>query len=64
MEALLQRCGLPTNAPEGMTSDEFLSLMGRDKKVIDGQLRLVLLRRMGEALVTADVPLEDVRAVL
>ena len=33
-----------------------LGLMGQDKKVVDGQLRFVLARGIGEAFVTADVP--------
>jgi 3-dehydroquinate synthase len=32
-----------------MGSDEFLALMQRDKKVIDGRLRLVLLQAIGSA---------------
>ncbi len=32
-----------------------LALMEQDKKVVDGQLRFVLARRIGEAFVTADV---------
>ena len=33
-----------------------LDLMGQDKKVLDGQLRFILARSIGEAFVTADVP--------
>jgi 3-dehydroquinate synthase len=39
-----------------MTPAHFLEHMAVDKKVIDGQLRLVLLSRLGEAVVTADYP--------
>ena len=41
-----------------------LELMGQDKKVIDGQLRFILARGIGEALVTAEVPREAVLGVL
>ena len=37
-------------------AEGLLDLMGQDKKVVDGQLRFVLARRIGEAFVTADVP--------
>jgi 3-dehydroquinate synthase len=37
-----------------MTPDQFMDLMALDKKVQNGQLRLVLLRQLGEAVVTAD----------
>ena len=45
-------------------ADGLLELMGQDKKVVDGQLRFILARGLGEAFVTADVPGEAVRAVL
>ena len=38
--------------------------MGQDKKVVDGQLRFILARGVGEAFVTADVPKASVLAVL
>ncbi|MBK45409.1 MAG: 3-dehydroquinate synthase [Roseovarius sp.] len=45
-------------------SDALLRLMGQDKKVVDGQLRFVLARGIGEAFVTSDVPISVVREVL
>jgi 3-dehydroquinate synthase len=47
-----------------MTADVFLTHMGRDKKVIDGQLRLVLLRGIGDAIVSADTPIAEIEKVL
>jgi 3-dehydroquinate synthase len=49
---IFKLANLPVAAPEGMTADEFMSLMAVDKKVIDGQLRLILLRSLGDAVVT------------
>jgi 3-dehydroquinate synthase len=37
-----------------MSPDDFLDLMAVDKKVLDGKLRLVLVRRLGEAVVTGE----------
>ena len=37
-------------------ADRYLDLMGHDKKVIAGRLRLVLLKRLGEAVTYADAP--------
>ena len=51
---LLSAVQLPMDPPVDMTPDIFLDHMGRDKKVIDGRLRLVLLRRMGEAVIVDD----------
>lgn len=53
---LLRTAGLPIVPPQEMTPAHFLEHMAVDKKVIDGQLRLVLLSRLGEAVVTADYP--------
>jgi 3-dehydroquinate synthase len=41
-----------------------LALMGQDKKVVEGQLRFILARGIGEAFVTGDVAAADVLAVL
>lgn len=51
---LLERAGLPRRPPAGMTPADFRRLMAGDKKVAGGRLRLVLLRRLGEAVLTAD----------
>lgn len=45
-------------------ADELISLMGQDKKVVDGALHFVLARGIGDAFVTSDVPPEAVRGVL
>jgi len=45
-------------------ADVLLALMAQDKKVLDGRLRFVLARRIGEAFVTGDVPPDAVRALL
>ena len=41
-----------------------VDLMGQDKKVVDGQLRFILARGIGEAFVTGDVPPAAVVEVL
>ena len=51
---LLIRAGLPVSSPDDMTPEQFLSLMAVDKKVVDKQLRLVLLTALGEAVTTSD----------
>jgi 3-dehydroquinate synthase len=52
---LLVRCELPVSKPDEMTSGIFLELMSVDKKVIDGNLRLVLLESIGKAVVTSNI---------
>jgi len=51
---LIERAGLPVTAPEGMIPEDFMGYMAVDKKVLDGALRLVLLKGCGDALVTDD----------
>ncbi|UMA66552.1 3-dehydroquinate synthase [Roseivivax marinus] len=45
-------------------ADALLELMAQDKKVIDGRLRFILARGIGDAFVTSDVPRDAVRDVL
>ena len=53
--ALIAAAGLPVSAPANLpASDAILGLMGMDKKVLDGHLRLVLLRAIGDAFVSND----------
>jgi len=61
-EALLRRAGLPVSVPESLPATRALELMAVDKKVQDGRLRLVLLRDIGEAVVTADFSARDISA--
>ncbi|VXB21992.1 3-dehydroquinate synthase [Pseudomonas sp. 8AS] len=61
---LLIKAGLPVVPPVEMTADDFLEHMAVDKKVLDGRLRLVLLRRMGDAVVTDEFPREVLDATL
>lgn len=53
-ERIIAAANLPTKPPKQMTVQQFLDAMSVDKKVLDGQLRLVLLRALGEAVVTAE----------
>jgi 3-dehydroquinate synthase len=62
--ALVGRAGLPVRPPAGMQADDFLRLMALDKKVAAGKLRLVLLRGLGDAIVTADFDHAALRATL
>jgi 3-dehydroquinate synthase len=62
--AWLDSFGLPIRPPTDMTVDTWLEHMGRDKKVIDGQLRLVLLAGLGDARVVGDVKATELEAFL
>lgn len=64
VETLLRRAKLPIAPPADMTPDRFIELMSVDKKVLDGQIRLVLLQKLGEAVVTSDVDPQALIATL
>ncbi|MGR3586694.1 MAG: 3-dehydroquinate synthase family protein, partial [Pseudooceanicola nanhaiensis] len=52
---------IPGDLPD---AEALLALMGQDKKVVDGQLRFILARGIGQAFVTSEVPAEAVLSVL
>ena len=60
---LLEGAGLPLAAP-GLAAADLLDAMAHDKKVLRGQIRLILLRELGEAFVSADYDPERLVAVL
>jgi 3-dehydroquinate synthase len=53
---LIAQARLPAAAPPTLGAERFLDLMAVDKKVQDGQLRLILLKAIGQAEIVADVP--------
>jgi 3-dehydroquinate synthase len=55
---LLEKGRLPTRLPQAVGADRLIDAMGYDKKVADGQLRLVLPAGLGRAEIVDDVPRE------
>ena len=53
--ALLKGAGLSLDPPQ-LGLERYLELMGHDKKVEGGRIRFVLLKRIGEAYVSGEVP--------
>lgn len=69
VSAHLKAAGLPTRIQDVASEtpadpDELVRLMGQDKKVRDGQLTFIMVRGVGEAFVTRDIPRDRVRAFL
>lgn len=62
--ALLKRAGLPVHGPESMQAEEYLPHMMRDKKVLAGELRLVLPLALGKAEVRSGVSYDRVLAAI
>lgn len=58
IKKLFEKANLPIKCPQGMLPVRFKELMSVDKKVLNGKLRLVLLKDIGQAVITADFSLE------
>jgi len=56
---IIERAHLPVKAPDKMPHERFLELMAIDKKVHDGVLRLVLLKKIGQAVLTSNYEKAD-----
>lgn len=53
IRSILTKANLPVIAPE-MSVENTLNLMLRDKKVKSGKVRLILLKQIGDAIITSD----------
>lgn len=63
IEALFRAAGLPVRGPD-LGAERYLELMSHDKKVQDGRLRLVLLERLGRAVLSDAAPEVEIRAAI
>ena len=61
---LIAQAKLPTRAPASMSPEKFLDLMSVDKKVLDGVLRLVLMKGIGKSVVTDDYTLDNLTTAI
>jgi 3-dehydroquinate synthase len=61
---LISQARLPVNGPTGLAVDTYLDLMAVDKKVQQGKMRFVLMRSIGNAVVTADVDPQQLQKTL
>lgn len=64
LQQLLTSMQLPVVPPADMSTGTFIELMGLDKKVIDGRMRLVLLRALGTATIVDDVSQDELVTLL
>ena len=54
IDALVAAAGLPVLPPDEIAPERFMQLMSVDKKVMDGRLRLVLMKDIGKSVISAD----------
>lgn len=60
---LLVAAKLPVDAPD-LGVERYVDLMGMDKKVVDGKIRLVLQQGIGKSVITSDYDAEALRHTL
>lgn len=61
MDMMCDLADIPGELPD---ADALMTMMGQDKKVVDGKLRFILARGIGEAFVASDVPLDVVQKMM
>lgn len=61
---LLDMLGLPTRVPNTISAEAILDAMATDKKRINGRLRLVLPRALGDVTVMDNIAHEDIMAAV
>lgn len=64
IKQLIGHTGLPTRPPNGMNAEDFLELTKLDKKVQAGKIRLILLTKIGKAVISDDYPQTTLERVL
>lgn len=62
--SLLSAAGLPVVPPESITVEQYLDLMGRDKKAEAGEIHFILLEDIGRAVIRANVDADVLRQTL
>jgi 3-dehydroquinate synthase len=62
--ALFKKCNLPAYPPKEIDSDRFIELMSVDKKNVNGQIRLILLTKIGAATLPIDVDINLLKQTL
>ena len=63
VKKIIQSADLPIVCPK-IPLDEFLAYMAHDKKVLNGQLRLVLLKQLGQATIGSDFDVESMHQAI
>jgi 3-dehydroquinate synthetase len=62
--ALLKKFGLPTQLPTEVDREKIIDAIAHDKKFSAGKIRFVVTPKIGEAHVSSDVTMEDIRAAI
>jgi 3-dehydroquinate synthase len=60
---LLKEAKLPTDPPK-ISEGQYMELMSMDKKVVDGKIRLVLQKGIGDAVITSDYDAKHLKTTI
>ena len=60
---LLKEAKLPTDPPK-ISEDQYMQLMSMDKKVMNGKIRLVLQKGIGNSVITSDYDAKHLKTTL
>ena len=61
---LIARANLPTDKPPDLSIDDMLEHMRSDKKVLHGVVRLILLKRLGQAVIVDNYSSQSLRQAM
>jgi 3-dehydroquinate synthase len=61
---ILHQAQLPTERPTTLSPERIIKTMRMDKKNQKSALRLILLKSMGEAVVTSSVPMDQIKKII
>ena len=64
IQNILEKANLPTTIKKSMDSESLIKAMSLDKKSIDGNIRLVLLKSIGDSLITGSYSKENFNTVV
>jgi 3-dehydroquinate synthase len=64
VEDLLQKANLPVTINSKIDYPDFVSAMRVDKKVIDGDIRLVLMKKLGQAFISNDYQPDNLKQTI
>jgi 3-dehydroquinate synthase len=62
--ALLKKSSLPTQLPPVVDREKIIGAIAHDKKFLAGEIRFVITPKIGEAHVSSDVTMEDIREAI
>ena len=64
IQSILSKANLPTTIKKGVDSETLIEAMSLDKKSIDGNIRLVLLKSIGDSFITGSYSQENFNKVV